>query len=72
MERKVGDVFDYKGIKLQVNESHFSSCAGCFFNHHLFACDREYFVTGSCLCFMRTDDKNVIFVEVESDKNKEE
>ena len=73
MEREVGDVFDFNGVKLQVKDRLELICKGCFFDKFRPAiCDDVTSnFTGECLGFARSDNKNVIFVEVESDENKE-
>lgn len=69
MERKVGEVFDFNGESLQVMESKDGSCKRCFFCTHHFPCmhedDRK--ITGQCIDFRRSDQKDVVFVTVEND-----
>ena len=73
MERKVGEVFGFKGESLQVMESRDSNCEGCFFHTHEFPCrdedDRN--ITGQCVYFRRIDQKDVVFVKVEDNQYKE-
>lgn len=72
MERKVGEVFDSKGIKLQVKETVDSCfCFGCYFYESECTCDTEDHINqvGACFGIDRTDDKNVIFVEVKNNQN---
>lgn len=67
MERAVGEVFDFKGVKLQVKDTGDSCfCYGCYFREHKFTCYEIGRInqTGQCFRARRTDDKNVIFVEV--------
>ena len=74
MERAIGEIFDFNGAKLQVkNTGDSSSCYGCYFNEPKRTCDgvRCTNQTGECFPFFRTDGKNVIFVEVRDDKEKE-
>lgn len=67
MERAVGEVFDFNGVKLQVKDTKDSYfCYGCYFYESKCTCDtmdRKKQV-GVCFRIHRTDDKNVIFVEV--------
>ena len=63
MERKIGEVFELEGKKLQVRESHRYSCDGCFFNGH---CEHSSNpIIGLCEKDQREDEKDVIFVEVQ-------
>ena len=67
MERAVGEVFDFNGVKLQVKDTGDSCfCYGCYFYKHNYPCDETHYTkqTGECFRIRRTDDKNVIFVEV--------
>ena len=70
MERAIGEIFDFNGAKLQVKDTGKRiSCDGCYFNEPKRACDGVRYInqTGKCFPSLRTDDKNVIFVEVEGD-----
>ena len=67
MERAIGEVFDFDGVKLQVKDTgHEASCNGCYFNR--FMCTNNEIKsidqTGGCFRACRTDDRNVIFVKV--------
>lgn len=67
MERKVGEVFDFNGIKLQVKDKgDCCFCNGCYFYSFTGPCAVMYYKnqTGECFRQRRTDDKYVIFVEV--------
>ena len=71
MERKVGEVFDFDGIKLQVKYTGDSCfCCACYFYRFTYPCYgvRHINQIGECFRIRRTDDKNVIFVEVNNDK----
>ena len=74
MERAIGEVFGFNGVKLQVKDRLELICKGCFFDKFRPAiCDDVISnFTGECLGFARNDNKNVIFVEVEDDQNKED
>lgn len=63
-ERKIGDVFDYEGKKLRVEEFR-SDCVGCFFDGQCSKTIKE--TTGACGSSIREDGKNVIFVEDKND-----
>ena len=75
MERKIGEVFDFNGVKLQVKDTGSkASCNGCYFNGSICTNNETRYInqTGECFRAYRTDGKHVVFVEVESDKNKED
>ncbi len=58
MERKIGEIFDYNGVKLEVcEEIETYSCNYCFFE------DKNCYhtITGECCFNKRTDKKCVIF-----------
>ena len=69
-ERKVGEVFEYKGKKLQVKECAYSGCDGCFFDEQHIPCSKN--VAGYCGSMFRTDKKKVIFVEITAEQPKEQ
>lgn len=67
MERAVGEVFEFNGIKLQVKDTgHDASCNGCYFNESVCTNYKinSIYQTGWCIRACRMDNKNVIFVEV--------
>ena len=67
MEREVGEVFDFKGVKLQVKDTgDCCFCFGCYFYELTCQCDETHYKnqTGECFHIRRNDDNNVIFVEV--------
>ena len=68
-ERKIGEVFDYDGKKLRVEEFR-SDCVGCFFDGQCSKTIKE--TTGACGSSIREDGKNVIFAEVPPQKDTEE
>ena len=68
-ERKIGEVFDYNGKKLRVEEFR-SDCVGCFFDGQCSKTIKE--TTGACGSSIRKDGKNVIFAEVPPQKDTEE
>ena len=60
MERKIGEVFEYNNVKLQVNKNNDEfSCRGCYFIDKGSECDEQ-----KCLRPKREDRKNVIFEEI--------
>ena len=68
MERNVGEEFDFRGIKLQVQDTGQKIfCDGCYFNKSEHECLDAYDI-GFCLGASRIDGRNVVFVEVR-DKN---
>lgn len=60
MEREVGEIFEYEGIKLEVVETEDSSCRGCYFLDLRYKCRQQL-----CMRFPRKDRKNVVFKSVE-------
>ena len=70
MERAIGEIFDFDGVKLQVKDTRESCfCYGCYFYESGCTCDTTDHTNqvGACFRIHRADDKNVIFVEVEGD-----
>lgn len=67
MERKIGEVFEYKGSKLKVMESE-DGCTGCYLEDC--SC-RNNRVIGECISYRRNDKKSVIFVEVQEQQDEE-
>lgn len=63
MERKVGEIFDYKDKTLEVVESEKDFCGGCYFRFWYCIYSKE--VTGFCSRRTRKDCKDVIFKEVQ-------
>ena len=63
MERKIGEVFDYEGVNLEVVESR--SCRGCYFFNGFRYCDEIIEVTGDCVPYYRHDRTSVNFQKVE-------
>ena len=66
MERQVGEIFDFLGVKLEVIEGEKDSCEGCYF------CDNRICGVGCIVNFLgycayseREDGKDVIFKKVE-------
>ena len=72
MERAVGEIFDFNGVRLRVKEAEKRySCNGCYFKKYLNSCLDEESVRNCmnrCCGIGRSDGKNVVFVEVK-DKN---
>lgn len=62
MERKIGEVFDFGGVKLEVFESNL--CNGCYFfkgDGHCRAYHDRREVVGGCSPVSRSDGMHVIF-----------
>ena len=59
--RPIGEIFEYRGIKLQVVEN--DNCIGCYvyWNDDCLKYHREI---GSCSGLFRDDQKNVIFKRI--------
>lgn len=71
MERAIGEIFDFSGVRLQVEDTGCkASCNGCYFNGPTCTNNEINYITQTGECFRpyRTDDKNVIFVEVKKIK----
>lgn len=66
-ERKVGEIFEYKGHKLKVMESE-DGCTGCYFKES--SC-RNNRLIGECIYCRRNDKTGVIFVEVQEQQDEE-
>lgn len=67
MERTIGEVFDFDGVKLQVKVAgRKASCNGCYFNGQICTNNetRSINQTGECFRPYRMDGMSVIFVEV--------
>ena len=62
MERRIGEIFEFVGVPLEVVEH--TGCKGCYFAY--LACEMFWNTRGSC-GYRRTDEKSVIFKRV--DKN---
>ena len=74
MERKVGEVLEFNGIKLKVKRTNNPVCDGCHFERFDCICWQTNVIKEVGLCYggFRGDKNDVIFVEVEDDKYKEE
>ena len=59
MEREIGEIFDYDGVKLEVIEH--VGCNGCYFDNS--QCTGNISLTG--YCSVRSDKKCVQFRKVE-------
>lgn len=62
MERKIGDIFDYLGTKLEVVES--SKCDNCYFHNTGCLKSSRLSITGYCVDWLRSDHKCVSFSEI--------
>ena len=75
VERKIGEVFDFNGIKLRVQDAGYkASCNGCYFCVSFYCQCYELHhkqLIGECYRIYREDGKDVIFMEVQSNKDKE-
>lgn len=64
MERKIGEVFEYNGVKLRV-EPEVYVCRGCYFKHDSDKwCTQYKSIRGECQKASRSD-RGIIFVKVE-------
>lgn len=67
MERAIGEIFDFKGVMLQVKDTDYKACCdGCFFDESEYECPDAHIqdCIGFCIDAYRSDGKNVIFIEV--------
>ena len=66
MERKIGEKFDFLGVKLEVVEGEKNSCEGCYLCGTKI-CGYEIITNylGCCANSEREDKKDVIFKKVE-------
>ena len=70
MERKIGEVFEYEGKKIEVKESDYGECDGCILDGK---CTRDNMsITGHCEGIERDDGIEVIFVEVQEQPQETE
>ena len=70
MEREVGEIFDYKGKRLQVRKSNESGCGDCFFDQ---ICSSDTFdISGLCDEDVRDDGNSVYFKEMNEIMTREE
>lgn len=74
MERKIGEVFEYYGVRLKVVEGFY--CNHCYFRgkcENEECCTSEHIlVSGPCSKRKREDGKSVQFIEIKNEKMKEE
>ena len=74
MERKIGEEFEYYGVRLKVVEGR--SCSHCYFRdkHENEACSRSKHisVSGFCSLYRRKDCNSVQFIEIKNKKMKDE
>lgn len=64
MERKIGEIFEYKGRVYKTIQSLSDSCRNCaFVNEHCYTCFFNKIV-GGCSMTVREDKKNIIFKEI--------
>lgn len=70
MERKIGEVFECDGKRLQVVKDFFKICKNCYFDGN--ECSNRKDERGECLLDKREDGQSVIFKELGDSKEKEE
>ena len=66
MERQIGEIFDFDGVKLEVVEAKDNDCTGCYFFYERTACSFSCVrnTIGFCNPFFRKDNTYVIFKEI--------
>lgn len=62
MERKEGEIFQYKGVRLLVSADPFDSCTGCYFNKR--TCRNVLKIRGECSYKKRKDKCSVTFEKI--------
>lgn len=67
MYRKVGEIFEYNGNTLIVNEATHSTCDGCYFEEEDVDCYMEIEI-GACSIHLREDQKSIIFRQLKKFK----
>lgn len=71
MERAIGEVFGFNDVKLQVKDIWEKACCdGCYFDESEHKCFDAHDCTGYCHRPFRSDSKDVVFVEVNYDKEE--
>lgn len=75
MNRNIGEVFYYNGVKLKVVDEHEGGdrCKGCYFKLHNIKCTSIEHqlkqITGHCSISSRGTSNGVKFIEIKEDKN---
>lgn len=68
MERKIGEIFECDGKKLQVIEDSFDTCNGCYFNGKVCQEASILKIIGNCGCIIPRKDKiDIIFKEIKTE-----
>lgn len=62
MEREIGDIFNYNGVKLQIVKSN-GYCNNCYFNDSCITCTKPN-ILDNCQANNRKDNKNIHFKEI--------
>lgn len=72
-EYKIGEVFQFGKKKLKcIYNNGKGVCKGCMFNNlALNMCNELALFIGGCASYERSDNKNVIFIEVKEEKTTE-
>lgn len=67
MKKAVGEVFGFNNVKLQVKDiGNKACCDGCYFDESEHKRFDAHNCTGSCHRSLRSDGKDVVFVEVDN------
>ena len=61
MERAIGEVFEFEGVKLKVKKE-YSLCDKCYFENMLCSIFKDDI--GECSRYKRKDDKSIIFIKI--------
>ena len=71
MEKAVGEVFGFNDVKLQVEDiGNKACCDGCYFDESEHKCFDAHNCTGSYNRSLRRYGKDLVFVEVNNDKEE--
>lgn len=72
MERKIGDIFEFKGVMLAVCEDGDIRCDGCYLyrgmHEKLCSNTNDRIRVGTCNAWKRKDRKNVVFKLIEQNE----
>ena len=63
-ELEIGDIIEVCKLRLQCRENITGSCANCYWYVGEDQCEDVHNSCGPCTSFLRTDNKDVIFVKV--------
>ena len=68
MERKIGETFDYNGVRLKVVNAEDNYCTGCYFSKKSSCGYSIRDMIGPCGKHKRSDSENIIFKRIKTRK----